>query len=126
AMLRAPPGGGGGPEASSCQRRLSLPGSSPRRYTSTRRGPVTGAPGAGNSRETGALDHGHPSDDRDRGGLLRHRIGVMLTATLLLCALVMLPLLLSSVSGELIGHPDGVTYALTPRDDPAPAHSPLH
>jgi hypothetical protein len=72
------------------------------------------------------LDHGFPSDDRDRGGLLRHRIGVLLTATLLLSVVVLLPFLFSSVSREMIGNPDGETYALTPRDEPAPTHSRLH
>jgi hypothetical protein len=71
------------------------------------------------------VQHERPSDDH-AGGRVRHGVGVLLTATLLLSVVVMLPLLLSSVGEELIGRPDGVTYLLSPRDAPAPTHTRLH
>jgi len=59
-------------------------------------------------------------------GGFRHRLGVMLTATLLLFVIVMIPMLVSSVGEELFQRPDGLTYSLTPREPPAPDHSRLH
>ncbi len=70
---------------------------------------------------------GHPEEAAVSGeGGFRHRLGVMLTATLLLFVVVMLPLLVSSVGQELLDQADGLTYSLTPRAAAAPDHSRLH
>jgi hypothetical protein len=57
---------------------------------------------------------------------LPHRIGVALTALLLLFVVVLFPLVLASVADELVGHPDGPAYVLTPAGPAAASYTRLH
>jgi len=57
---------------------------------------------------------------------LPHRIGVTLTALLLLFVAVLFPLVLAGAADELFGRPDGPSYPLTPSVPPAATHTRLN
>lgn len=65
-------------------------------------------------------------DVEPSSGRLPHRIGVALTALLLLCVVGLFPLVLASVADEMFGHPDGPAYVLTPAGPVAARHTRLN